>query len=220
MRHRLLLVLAGLLSGCSEPFPVARAAAPGVTYALDPAKSALYVQVFKDPTTVGSDLSHDHVVLATGWSGTVRLDPTNPATCEARVSVPISGLRPDLPEWRRRVGYNVMLSDAQQTQVGEHLRGGDQLDASRFPEIHFQSNTCAGSGESRTASGTLAIRGVSKAVQVPLKLTVKGGTLKASGGFSLKHSDFGFQPYTAFFGALKNQEELRFTIDVVGAASP
>ena len=156
---RLVLPLLALAAGCVPPS--AEAAGSGLSYALDPAKSALFVQVFKDPSTLGSDLAHDHVILATGWSGTVRLDAANPSICEASLSIPVAGLKPDLPEMRTRVGYPVMLTDAQQVQVAEHMRGADQLDPSHFPQITFSSKTCTGSGADRVVAGSLAIHGVS-----------------------------------------------------------
>lgn len=204
-----------LATGC-EAVPAAHADPAGTTWTLDAAASSLYVQVFKDPSTLGSDLAHDHVVLATGWSGTVRLDPDQPTVCESSITVPVAGLKPDLPELRQKVGYPVMLTDAQQGQVAEHMRGDDQLKASRFPEIRFQSKNCTLTGEQRQVVGTLSVRGVSKDLQFPLDLRVEGDTLRAKGSFSLRHADFGFSPYTAFLGTLRNQEELRFTLDVVG----
>lgn len=205
-----------LLAGCADP--TAFAAGPGTTYALDPAKSALFVQVFKDATTLGSDLAHDHVILATGWSGTVRLDPADPTVCEATLSVPVAGLKPDLPDMRKRVGYPVLLTDAQQVQVGDHMRGADQLDAAHFPDIRFSSKTCSGTGPDRVVAGSLSLHGVSKDVKIPLKVSVSPTEISAKGSFSLTHQDFGFAPFTAFLGTLRNQQELRFTLDVVGTA--
>ncbi len=37
-------------------------------------------------------------------------------------------------------------------------------------------------------------------------------------GTSAQHSDFGFSPYSAFFGTAKNRREILFVINKVGAA--
>jgi len=68
-------------------------------YVLDPDKSKLYVQVFKDESTLVAALAHDHVVLATGWQGKVVVDTKNLAACVVEVTVPVSGLRADL-HWK------------------------------------------------------------------------------------------------------------------------
>lgn len=206
----------------------ALAAEAGTTYTLDAAKSRVYVQVLKDTTTAGSDLSHDHVVLATGWTGTVHLSATDPALCSVDVVVPVSGLRPDQPELRQKVGYTVMLTDAQQAQVAEHMVGADQLNGAGFSDVRFRATSCSGSAAvagtgttftaSRVVTGQLTIHGVAKTVQIPLRLTFDGTSLHATGAFSAVHEDFGFSPYTAFFGTLRNQAGLNFTLDVVGAA--
>jgi hypothetical protein len=42
--------------------------------------------------------------------------------------------------------------------------------------------------------------------------------MSAAGTFSAKATDFGFEPYSALLGALKNRNEMKFTVDVKGAA--
>ena len=227
-RSRLFLLAIALWAASTAAPTAALAADSGTTYTLDPVRSRVYVQIFKDTTTVGSDLSHDHVVLATGWTGTATLSPTDPAVCSVDVVVPVSGLRPDQPELRQKVGYTVMLTDAQQAQVAEHMVGSDQLNAASFSDIRFRATSCSGSAAvastgtasiaSRTVTGQLTIHGVSKTVQVPIRVTFDGASLHITGAFSAVHEDFGFTPYTALLGTLRNQAGLNFTLDVVGAA--
>lgn len=206
----------------------AQAGDSGTTYTLDAAKSRVYVQVFKDTTTAGSDLSHDHIVLATGWTGTVKLSVTDPAVCSVDVVVPVSGLQPDQPEMRQKVGYTVMLTEAQRAQVREHMLGSDQLNGASFSDIRFRATSCSGSAgvagtgtattATRTVTGEFTLHGVTKTVRIPLRLTFDGTTLRATGAFAAVHEDFALSPYTAFFGTLRNRSALNFTIDVVGTA--
>ena len=194
-------------------------AAP-TTYALDSNASQLTVQVFKDASAL-SDFAHDHVILATGWSGSTTLEFDEDGavqSCDIGVDVPVSGLRPDIPDIREAFGMRVMLTDAQQVQVGEHMRGEDQLDASNHTSIRFEASTCKGSLDALQVDGSLTVRGQKKAVSFTFAGSIEEDTLSGRGGFSLQHADFGFSPYTAFLGTLRNREELRFVLQVVGKA--
>ncbi len=187
-------------------------------YVLDPDKSKLYVQVFKDESTLVAALAHDHVVLATGWQGKVVVDTKNLAACVVEVTVPVSGLRADLPEMRTLVGYKKMLSDSRQKTVGKHMRAKKQLDANNFPQITFRSQSCSGTKKELLVNGELTIRGKSKAVTIPLQIYHGDNSIRAKGTFTAQHSDFGFSPYSAFFGTVKNRQEILFMINAVGTA--
>lgn len=197
--------------------PTPAPAAVAVRYNIDPGGSRLYVQVFKDPSTAGAGLSHDHVVAATGWTASVTWDADELAACAVRFDVPVSGLVNDEPGLRKRVGYDVMLSDSQRADVKKNMLGSGQLDSGRFPTITYQSSGCAQNGDRIDVTGILSIHGVGKRLTVPLQVEASPERVRASGGFKLKASDFGFEPYTAMLGALKNVDRMSFTVDVVGA---
>ncbi len=187
-------------------------------YVLDPDKSKLYVQVFKDDSTLAAALAHDHVVLATGWQGKVLVDPEKLTDCVVEVTIPVAGLRADLPEMRTLVGYKKMLSDYRQQTVGKHMRAKKQLDADNFPQITFRSQSCSGTKKELLVHGDLTIRGKSKVVAIPLQVFQGDKSIRVKGNFTAQHSDFGFAPYRAFFGAVKNRQDILFVINVVGTA--
>ena len=187
-------------------------------YVLDPDKSKLYVQVFKDDSTLAAALAHDHVVLARGWQGKVLVDPEKLAACVVEVTVPVAGLRADLPEMRTLVGYKKMLSDSRQETVGKQMRAKKQLDANNFSQITFRSKSCSGTKKELLVNGELTIRGKSKAVTIPLEIFHSNNSIRAKGTFTAQHSDFGFSPYSAFFGTVKNRPEILFVINAVGTA--
>ena len=199
--------------------PISTARSGARQYFLDASKSALYVQVFKDRSTLASALAHDHVVLATDWRARVVVDPAELSECVVEVIVPVDGLRPDLPEMRTLVGYEVMLSEGQQRSVGEQMRAESQLDRDRFPEITFHSQSCNGTGGDLEIHGDLTIRGKSKGVMIPVKVSYADEIFRANGSFRVQHSDFGFAPYSAFFGAVRNRSDIHFEINVVGKVS-
>lgn len=189
------------------------------SYTLNPATSLVYVQVFKDPDTLASGLSHDHVIKATGFSGTVTWDAADPSTCKVDVTVPVKGLVVDLPEMRKKVGYDSELSESQRADVTKNMLSKEQLDGNTYPNITFKGTKCAASGGSVNVSGTINIRGKDKAITVPMKISTVDKSLSASGTFKVNATDFGFEPYTALLGQLKNKNEMSFTLDFKGAGT-
>ena len=87
------------------------------------------------------------------------------------------------------------------------------------PEISFDSYTCSGAGGKNgilTVQGGLTVRGRTADVSIPVQFEVTGGDFYAQASFDMSHSDFGMTPYTAFAGAVRNDDPLRFTFDLVG----
>lgn len=216
-----LLAFAGGASYAQTPAtttpPAAAPAATPVKYRLDPNKGFVYVQVFKDKSTLAADLSHDHVIRAKAWTGSVVWDPTNVGACQVEVSVPVSSLEVDAPEMRKKVGYDTVLDDDDRATVREHMLDAGQLNASAYPNITFKSTKCEGTGNAIKVTGNFTLHGTSKTVTVPMTLSADGSAFTAKGTFKLKGSDYGMKPFEALLGQLKNSDEMSFTIDVVGA---
>ena len=188
----------------------------GQEYTFDWTESELIARVDKDESALGSEVSHDHAILAVNWSGTARFGAEG---CSLEVTVPVNGLTPDLPAIREKQGMDVMLTEPQRKQVGEHLRGSDQLDAANHPEITFVSTSCSHTQKSMTVTGDLTIRGVTQSVDLKLKRMASLEEISLVGTLRIAHTDFGFEPYSAMMGALRNADPITVTIIARGAAS-
>jgi hypothetical protein len=51
-----------------------------------------------------------------------------------------------------------------------------------------------------------------------MKVQAEPGRFSATGSFRIKQSDFGIEPFSAMMGALKNRDEVKFSIKVEGRA--
>ena len=151
---------------------------------------------------------------ASGVSGTVTFDPSNPGATKGKIIVITSTLAVPNPMQRQH-----MLSDK-------------WLDAAKFPQISFESSAFKNvqtTGDTTTAdvTGTFTLKGVSKEITVPVKLTYlkgklgqrmpnqQGDLLVIRSNFSIKRSDFNIMP-----GQFEDKvsDTIDITLSVAGAS--
>ncbi len=202
----------------SAPTTAPRVVGGPVTYRVDGNRGLVYVQVLKDSGTLASGLSHNHVIRAAGLTGTVVWDADDASACRVDLSLPVHALDVD-PLWlRERVGYTGRLGEADRRSIRKNMLSRSQLDAETHPDVLFRSTGCSGSEGSFEVAGELTVRGVSSQVEALMRVDADGTSLSARGGFTARTTDFGITPYTALLGALKNRDELQFSLHIEGDA--
>jgi polyisoprenoid-binding protein YceI len=175
---------------------------------------------FKDPKGVNNVVFKLDAPLeaiqgsASGISGTVSFDPANPAATKGRLVVSAASLHVPNP------------------MMKEHLHGPQWMEVAKHPEITFEAaelRNVKTSGDNTTGevSGSLTIKGVTKEITAPVKLTylrdklgqrvpnLKGDLLVIRSTFTVKRSDFGINP-----GAPQDKvaDEIELSLSVAGAA--
>ena len=153
------------------------------------------------------------MIVATSYSGTVRWDPDDASACDVSVVVPVTSLAVDPGSSRGWAGFEGTTSDGDKEAITDNFLGKKQLDAANHSNISFTATRCTAAGE---ITGDLTIRGVSKTIRIAMDIATADGRLTGSGRFTVNHTDFGFSPFKALAGALKNQDLLEFVIDVEG----
>ena len=119
---------------------------------------------FKDPKGVNNAVFKLDAPLeaingsANGVSGTVTFDPENPGATKGKIVVAASTLQVPNP------------------MMKEHLHGGQWMDVAKYGEISFETKELknvktSGDSSSADAVGMLTIKGVTKEVTVPVKIT-------------------------------------------------
>jgi polyisoprenoid-binding protein YceI len=204
----------------AEPAPEEPSVVGAADYTLALGRNSLYVVVTYQRGTLGAALAHDHVVVATKYSGTVHWDPADPSACRVAVDVPASGLRVDPPGARARAGVEGDAPVEDQPKIEENFNSKRQLDSGAFPVLTFRSERCAARPDGRVdVTGPLTIRGVSRPTTVAMAIEADGETFTARGKLTANHGDFGMTPFSAAMGAVKNAEPLAFTLDLTGKVS-
>jgi polyisoprenoid-binding protein YceI len=174
---------------------------------------------FKDPKGVNNVVFKTDAPLesingtASGISGNVTFDPENPSATKGKIVVAANSLHVSNPTMK------------------EHLHGDMWMNVAKFPEIIFElaslKNVKTESNvTSADATGTFTIKGVSKELTTPVKLTYLKDKLKARSGkdgdllvvranFVIKRSDFGIN---AGRGEDKVSNEIDLSLSVAGTA--
>lgn len=177
---------------------------------------------FKDPKGVNNvqfklDAPLESITgTATGISGTIAFDPARPGTASGRIVLGAASLT---------VGNPIM---------GDHLRSDQWLDVARYPEIVFEAaelQNVRTQGPLTTADvrGTLTVKGVTRAVTVPVSFTyladklgarvndpkVKGDLLVLRAAFQINRSDYNIKA-----GEMTDKvaESIHLSLSIAGAA--
>ncbi|MEM1023607.1 MAG: YceI family protein [Myxococcota bacterium] len=189
-------------------------------YLVSPKESEVYVVVKKDRSTLLAGLSHDHVIVAQSFAGFVEWDPGEPSACRVEIVVPVRSLVVDPDGKRESLGFEKELGESGKQKVRDNMLAKSQLFARSFPEIRFEAQQCTVAAEGKIAlEGALTIRGVRVKMNLPMKVDFDQDRLRARVDFTRGH-EFGFDPYSNALGALKNDEPLRFHVDIVAIREP
>ncbi len=176
---------------------------------------------FKDPKGVNAvqfnldSLLEPITGTAGGVSGTVSFDPAAPAATSGKIVVAAASLK--VPN----------------SSMTDHLIGDGWIDAAGHPEIVFElvklnNVKTAGTTTTADAAGKFTLKGVTKDVTVPVKLTYladalekrtkpgnKGDLLVVRGEFTVLRSDYGIKPGQ---NEDKVANEIKLSLAIVGTA--
>jgi len=194
--------------------PSAGAPAAAHTWRIDPAKSSVVIQVFKDG--IAARFAHDHVVAAKQFAGTISGDPADPTTARVEVTAQTASFVNDEPALRQQFKLPLEVSEGDRATIEKSMKGDEVLDVARFPTVSFRST-----GVDRAADGALTLRGnltlhgVTRAVAMPLSVKVDGAMIDGRATFRLKTSDYGMPPYSAMLGAVKCKDEVALHLHLV-----
>ena len=178
-----------------------------VRYVIDSGASTFLVQA--SSTGLLSAFGHDPKFVIGDFQGDAEFTPgsTNLDDAHVRVRVRADSLKVvneiseiDRDEIERRMNTEVLESD-------------------RFPDVYYEVLRVTGSGNGErywlVLDGELTMRGVTRSLAVSTRLLLNGGSLRASGEFSVRLSHFGIAPVTAVGGAIRLKDELKCSFDVV-----
>ena len=167
---------------------------------IDTQQSTITVRVFK--TGLFRGLADNHEIRGTIRNGSI--DETDPA--EVHIAVDAQRLRVVDPD----------ASAHDRAQVQMRMLGPEVLDADRFPEIRFDSETADRAAPGKwLVHGRLTLHGQSR----PLAVSVIRAQGHYKGSVTLKQTDFGITPISVAGGVVKVKDELTIEFDIVAQST-
>ena len=180
------------------------------TYAVVPAQSRVNVHVGR--SGLFGFAGHEHDVVGHPAAGEVVADEEDFARSTVWLEFAAGELRVS--------GEGEPAEDVPKVQA--KMAGPEVLDVARFPKVSFKSSSVsakpAGAGGwDVQVSGDLTLHGVTRPVALALRVTRSGDALTASGGTTIRHTDFGMKPVSVA-GVVKVKNELTLKFDITARA--
>lgn len=180
----------------------------GVRYVPDVNKSKFIVQAFSSGV-LAAGFGHDPRIAIRDFTGEARFTPGSFANASVRMTVKTKSLEPidDLKEKER--------------QDMENLIHNSVMETATYPEVIFQSTDIMvtriveGRYKARII-GTLTMHGVTRtSLWIQAQVKMEGESVRVTGDFALKQTDYNIKRVSIMGGALKLKDELKFTFDIV-----
>jgi polyisoprenoid-binding protein YceI len=165
-------------------------------------KGRITLRTFRDG--LAAQAGHDLTIDAVRWSGDLTVsDDLSPASLQIKIDLGALVVRDG-------TGGIKPLSDRDKREIGVTAR--KVLSADRYPEATFSADSFDQAADgSGTIAGTLALAGQSR----PVRLAV---TQPSAGHYhataTVRQTDFGVKPYSAFLGSLKVADAVDIDIDI------
>ena len=220
-----LVLLSLLLAACPRPVrppapaptvpPTPAADTRGATvYQVDPASSQLAIFVYRGGKL--SRLGHNHVMTSQDLSGRAWVHPEF-SRSGFELSFPVAKLVVDDAEARRAAGSDFPPDIPQSDKDGtrKNMLKPEVLDGDHYPEVTLQAAKVGGTIEAPQLTAHITIKDASHDVDVPVKISVEGAKLRASGEFDILQTDFGIKPFSVALGALEVQDRLHIKFSVI-----
>jgi polyisoprenoid-binding protein YceI len=178
-----------------------------VRYVIDPRASTFLVQA--SSTGLLSAFGHDPKFAIRDFQGDVEFTPGSANLDDAQMRL------------RVRADSLTVVNDISENDREEIERrmNTEVLESDRFPDLYYEVLRVKGSGNGErywlVLDGELTMRGVTRSLPVSTRVLLNGGSLRGSGEFSVKLSEFGIAPVTAVGGAIRLKDELKCSFDVV-----
>lgn len=177
-----------------------------IRFMIDAAASRFTVKAFAGGLL--SALAHNPTIAVREFSGEARVDLAELERSSLVVTANADSLTVigDVPDKDRAEVERAMHEDVLQSQ--------------RFPEIIYE---CSRVSASKTGdglywaslNGELSLHGITRNQVIPARIFVDEASLKASGEFSLRQSDYNIKLVSAAGGTIKVKDELKFSFELV-----
>jgi polyisoprenoid-binding protein YceI len=164
------------------------------TYKLGPDNASLHVETGR--SGAAAKAGHDLIIDVTSWEATLEVGDDSSLELSAD---------PTSLHVREGKGGLQALGDDDKADIRKTI----DKDVLKKKDVKFTSSSVESADDGLKVSGDLEMGGKSK--PVTFDLSESGGTL--TGSADVKQSDWGIKPYSALFGALKVNDEVKVVVE-------
>ncbi|MBA3713166.1 MAG: YceI family protein [Pyrinomonadaceae bacterium] len=177
-----------------------------VSYRIDAGQSKFNVRAFVSGLL--SSFGHDHTIAVRDFSGEVRLMPDTLESASLQMFVNA-----------RSLAVVDDVSDKDRRKIEGTMRD-EVLEVGKYSEMIFRSTNVQvrkrGDEQYQARiTGDLTLHGVTRPVSVDAQVVTRGDTLRASGEFSLRQTDYKVTPPSVGLGTVKVKDGLKLTFDII-----
>ena len=109
------------------------------------------------------------------------------------------------------------MNDKDRQEIECRMRD-EVLEVDRFPAIIYRCDRVSGSGAGSqywfTLQGDLSLHGVMQQQSISASVILAENSLRSSGSFSVKQTDFDIELISALGGAIRVKDEVKFSFDI------
>jgi polyisoprenoid-binding protein YceI len=224
------VLLTLLLAACAaerKPIPVAPEAAPAgfperayrevpaaePVYRIDPGTSRILIYVYREGSL--ARIGHDHVVASHEVRG-YALIPDGLDGARADFYFRVATLTVDETELRNKAGFTTEPSAEDIENTRQRMLRAAVLDAEKYPFVQIHAVPASTKPSDLRLSAEVTLHGVTRTLQIPVKLAVEGARFSVQGETDIRQSEFGITPFSVLGGALAVKDELHVIFDVQG----
>jgi polyisoprenoid-binding protein YceI len=182
-----------------------------VRYSIETKSSTFTIRAFT--TGLLAAFGHNPTIAVPDIEGEVLLDPDAIEQSSVRMVAHSASLT---------VTDDISAKDREEIN---HRMHDEVLESDSFPEIVYESSRVSASktGEGQfwaAITGELTLHGVKRNQPISVRLALNGTTLRATGEFSVRQSDYEIRPVSAVGGAVKIKDELKLSFDITARKQP
>ena len=176
-----------------------------VHYVIQTKGSTFTVRAFA--TGLLSAFGHNPVISIPDFEGEIFVNPEAMEQSSLRIAIHSSSL--------------TVIGDISEKDREEinHRMHAEVLESDSFPDIVYECSRVSASktGEGQywvALNGDLTLHGTTRSQPVSARVSLKGDTLRATGDFSIRQSDYEIRPVSAVGGSIKLKDELKLSFDI------
>ena len=179
-------------------------------FRVDAASSIVIAEVHRTGSL--ARLGHDHVVASHDLHGFVL-----PDAGRADLYVALDELVVDEPALRKDAGFDTEPSADAIAGTRRNMRDRT-LESERFPfatiSVRNQDVDTAGPGADPPATVTITLHGVTRSMQVPIRIALRPEEVVASGSLTIAQTEFGIEPLSILGGTIQVDDRVNMRFEV------